>query len=1709
MPNSTLSFASSSSFRDVLMAKNLASYSVTGVYTPPSGPLNYEITLSQSPVVDSPGDLIANDPFANQLYPLNQFGPSGGFNLSINFNGPPLPVTPNQGPYEPIQSDLLLSNQLYLTVLPSSPSILNTFLPPNGYTNVKNITDVVNATHYFLPYVFESNGNSTGGLTPVNFISSIYTPYEIVTSTNPTGSDGSLSNDSFIAKIASERLNFLFQERRNLEIYQNSIGLVNLESLSDPFEASLLVSGKEKLIQRNWRITVPEDPITKAFDFLTRINSAYWPVSLIPGDYFDENTQGGLQSQQTSTALNVVNQLTGGFLGPILNIKRNPSQIFLSNTGNGQRSVLFENLNYNRYQPGYQKDFGGILGIAQTLVNLAESIINPNGTISGGYYIGSTNSEPGNITSPSDAIPVNPYGEQVQTPVYGPSELGILYEGNQDSLNFGLAGKSYTDTSDIQGGLVWVSPKYQSNGGFHATPGGGSGSKDEEFNVISSYYDKNKSTNIEFKENSILDNTQRLVDSADNVAGVNRLKHVGNAINQVSKVFHDGYKEMTKGSQVVSYQDDTDGSQQGIEYCRVFTKDTPYYTYGDLQKTDGITTSGRRFTYSVLDNTYNLNIAPLRGVDSTNIIPDDASGKGGHVKKYMFSIENLAWRTSRRPGYTYDDLPVCERGPNGGRVMWFPPYGLTFNDTSSADWNPTQFLGRPEPIYTYKGSSRSGQISFKIIVDHPSVMNTIVEKQLKGVAKERVESIVDSFFAGCVKYDIYQLAIKFNTIPVSELYTIQEILSNPRLTDVETLGQIKKDIPSDASSNTKTGTEDVTTDNSKKETEPDPSLAKFENDYLDFAFYFENDIPGKNPNETTTEEFQSIYDTYVSQTNQDKYATQTLSVFKTGDSNTNVKGFFSSVIETNYKKIAGGDTNFITDAYDILSKGLGTIKIELEGSASAVASVGYNKKLSARRVDTIKRFLESKQIGDKKLDEFFKNKKIEITNVTTNGEQIVIPKQSVETGGNGTTATTENSGTGADVDCTVDQVPNKPGVANDKKNRAIAQIYSTSAMACRRVRVKSITVVPIPQPAPEPVPPNQPDMTGTDGTSNTIPVKKPEPERTIQQKIKEGISKKILRNLLTECDYFEVIKESNPTVYDSFKEKIKYFNPTFHSMTPEGLNARLTFLNQCVRPGETVPVITDKQVKNPDAVNTSFGAPPVLILRIGDFYNTKIIPDSVSFSYDPLVYDMNPEGIGLQPMIANVTLSFKMIGGMGLKEPVDQLQNALSFNYYANTEIYDERATWTEDTSALDKMVVDAIMAKQPPVTVNNTAAAETVNDAGQTIGEIKTTTPLTPSGETGEMSYMKIMDKLYDDSKSYFTNTFNSLDELRAKTNYGMLSLVNVKRNFLKGDNNIGGVDTPVNILGKPDFQDKVDKIVELVISDIENDSNPILFKLVEKGFDDANVLNILRNNLTKYINEVVPTMVADIGEVVNSKMAIPQQDFVQTIRKVNFVCSKTDGKILDTGGVKIYNLTGGELDTLGTDFSAFSTALVDYYDLLTGFGDSTITSLVHPPLYYGDFPEDGDYETSHDTEFDKFGAAETKRFYMIVGRIFEDKNKVKDFSTKIITPNLETVKKPKKLSKVFDDILDDLVDLYKSELKSELKDFETFKKNSDYLKYINGLDEVLEFTKGDARIVTFTTVPDAQTQSAQEKNLNSLYKGDPDTINNLETFNGKIKFN
>jgi len=1644
MSNSTLSYISSSSFRDSLMAKNLAPYNVVGVYSPAVGNLTYETVLGVSNVIDSPGELIANDPFANKLYPLNEYGPTGGYDTAITYNGAPLPVNSNQGEYMPTDTVLDLVNEFFI----DAAYLENYYGPVGGFNNMVTIT----TNKPFGNPIHQPYGST--------FVPSTYSPYSILLSSNPSG----LSNDSYLAKLGAQELRNLFQDRIARQIFINTVGQVNLDALQDPFEASLLVTGQQPLIYKNWKITSPENPIAAAADLITRLGGAYWPVSLIPGDYFTDNTRNG-QTQQTSNALNVVNQLTGGFLGPILNKNRNPSEIFLVNTGNGQRSALFNNINYNRYQPPYDKSYGGLLGIGQAIVNLAVDLINgDNGTLVGGYYVGSRNAEPSTIASPPNQVPVNAFGQQVQAPVYGPSELGILFEGNSSTLNFGLAGKSISDGGGIDGQFVWTSPKYKPNAGFKATPGGGSGSADPQFNSISSNYTRDESTNITFKETSILDETQRLINSADNVTGVNRLKHVGNAINQVSKVFHDGYKEITKGSQVVSYTDQTTGGEAGIEYCRVFTKDTPYYTYADLQKTDGITTKGRQFPSSVLDNTFNLNIAPMRNPGSTNIVPD-VDGKGGYAKKYMFSIENLAWRTSHRPGFTYDELPVCEKGPNGGRVMWFPPYELKFTDSSTANWNQTSFLGRPEPMYTYKDTKRSGTLSWKIIVDHPSVMNTLVEKQLKGQNKERINSIMDSFFAGCVKYDIYALAMKFNMIPAKDLYTYQQILQNPKSTPEEIKG-VAANLNTEASTNTATVSSSTPQTNTTN--------VDLDSKYNNFAFYFDNNIPGPtnktNPIPNST--YKADYDNYTYGMNQDQYVAISSKTFNSGNPNLNVKEFFNNVVIDNFNYI---NTDFIEDAFKILSEKTGTIKVSLRAAASAPATKPYNKTLSERRANSVIEYFKTTKLG-KFITE---DNTFVFGSVDTLGESdTAIPKSS-------------KNGFGSSVNCTKDII-SKNGKSTDD-----SQWYSVDAMACRRVVITDITVTPIaPEPPIVPEPPKV--VPGTTGTTITIP--KPVPVFETRKELKKGISKLVIRQMLSECDYFEAIKEDSPMLYDSIQDKIKYFNPAFHSMTPEGLNSRLTFLNQCVRPGETIPIIgTDGKSRYNDAINTSFGAPPVLVLRIGDFFNTKIIPNTVSFSYDPISLDLNPEGIGVQPMIATVTLGFDIIGGMGLKKPVEELQNALSFNFYANTEIYDERATATEDTSKLDAQVLQSILDSQPVVNVNNVDTQQT-NDAGTTIGQIITNIPV-EGGQNGDITYKSIMDKLLDSTKEYYTNVVNQAESVAKSYNDGVWQLMCNDRNYVNGAFDIeNGGKWDVKVFGKSSFQSSLDSLFTTTIGDIDSGNNFIIVGLNALSFNNESVISKVKKNLVNYLTTYKIDFSNGVSEF-NNKIVNQEQDMVQIFRKISLVVSKTDGLIIDSKTPRVYNLSGtsevtkssepittNTYDELSRDFQSVGTKLNEYDKKLVDDG-----------IIINTYGEPGSFSPATS------GLSELtdKRFFMIMAQIFSDKNKLEKFKTEIISGDLVGVKTPANLKKKFDKIVDNFRDKVVDELKAELKKFKKTKESQAYLDYINKP----AFTKGKTRKFNYTTIPNTSTNDQQSAAIQLLYKGNNNGDKNIWT--DKTQFN
>jgi hypothetical protein len=175
--------------------------------------------------------------------------------------------------------------------------------------------------------------------------------------------------------------------------------------------------------------------------------------------------------------------------------------------------------------------------------------------------------------------------------------------------------------------------------------------------------------------------------------------------------------------------------------------------------------------------------------------------------------------------------------------------------------------------------------------------------------------------------------------------------------------------------------------------------------------------------------------------------------------------------------------------------------------------------------------------------------------------------------------------------------------------------------------------------------------------------------------------------------YFSHIR-GDQMVYKNIVDKVKYFDPAFHSVTPEGFNARLTFLHQCTRQGPT-NAISSGRVKGSSrdeegniidngsddylkfAGNLSFGRAPYCILRIGDFFNTKICIDSMSINYDNnggVQWDLNPEGVGVQPMYANISISFKFLGGQDISRPIERLQNAVTANYYANTSVYSRHA---------------------------------------------------------------------------------------------------------------------------------------------------------------------------------------------------------------------------------------------------------------------------------------------------------------------------------------------------------------------------------------------------------------------------------------------------
>ncbi len=301
---------------------------------------------------------------------------------------------------------------------------------------------------------------------------------------------------------------------------------------------------------------------------------------------------------------------------------------------------------------------------------------------------------------------------------------------------------------------------------------------------------------------------------------------------------------------------------------------------------------------------------------------------------------------------------------------------------------------------------------------------------------------------------------------------------------------------------------------------------------------------------------------------------------------------------------------------------------------------------------------------------------------------------------------------------------------------------------------------------------------------------------------------------LNEANYFDIVDKEFPTYFDNISEKIKYFHPGFHSTTPEGLNSRLTFLHQCTRQGKS---IGDENIQN-----MAFGKPPVCILRIGDFFHTKIVIDSLSINYEGstgIQWDLNPEGVGVQPMIANISLGIKLIGGQSIKGPINRLQNALSFNFYSNTEFYDLRSDYISTENGVK------IMNDWDDITKNE---RELVISTLEQLSNI--------SSDNGDLSD----DVDINISNSGNTIIFTSLEDYKEK-----------KPKDIKNSKNNNKLKVKLSIEGDTIYREK-DKENSTIEVDLENDINILNRGKINDVINSGNKIKNLNTELSGITTQI-----------------------------------------------------------------------------------------------------------------------------------------------------------------------------------------------------------------------------------------------------------------
>nr|DAQ90217.1 MAG TPA: hypothetical protein [Caudoviricetes sp.] len=701
------------------------------------------------------------------------------------------------------------------------------------------------------------------------------------------------------------------------------------------------------------------------------------------------------------------------------------------------------------------------------------------------------------------------------------------------------------------------------------------------------------------------------------------------------------------------------------------------------------------------------------------------------IKKCMFSLENLAWKDVSK---VTRNISKEQIGPNGGRIMWFPPYDIDFQENVNVNWQSNSFIGRGEDVYTYTNTTRTGQLSFTLLIDHPAVINSL---QSAGINDD--EDVL-RFFAGCDTIDPNETG-NAEVVPGSKT-------SDPTLTAEEgPFVRVYCFFP-----NNYTGHGEYPDDEKR--------WYDFEDEEFgcsDGANWYKYILSGKNATgiEISGKGYEMSYKKNVA-TKWNGVSTQELDINTSQivcNSYSGQYGKYNKCPEdydgSDYEQLNLKDaeeakkkrtyryrvdfdfrergidvdkqnekSHYWDNYIDTYSYGLNLDPVVIQQNKLDTHLFENHSLFSFYQLMCVFGVRKSFQDG---LDEGIKNLSDIINNHTV--YKVVAHGSATKQGTKNDLRAARRARTlGKTVMHFLKQIDKykNEGIKYVKGDTSIVDVSNTKLVNTNDAKFGRNAYVDIYYDDPKVLSVEKSESANNQIIGAVESAKAKSKEKKQDKKVRKNnitYTTKDTSNLRyeSEADYFKKIKKTDPVIFRKIVDKVQYFDPAFHSMSPEGFNARLTFLQQCTRQGHTVSA-TESNGLAMTAGNLAFGRMPVCVLRLGDFINTRIIIESLNITYNNggMQWDLNPEGAGVQPMYAKVNMSIKILGGQSLVAPISRLQNAVSFNYYANAGVYDNRADRAHykdyDT------VYDYVYTATADTSANNNDDSYVVNDNAETL---------------------------------------------------------------------------------------------------------------------------------------------------------------------------------------------------------------------------------------------------------------------------------------------------------------------------------------------------------------------------------------------------------